>query len=186
MNNRQRTFILVGIVAFALTACAPAVAGLRTGEFAVQNYELLVEDAVVETHDQGYTVERDGLLLAVTMTNRSFDVVLMNRGSEQVVFSVDQSAASVRGLSTRVLPGGTSWINKDSPKPDTIVLPGASAIETLYLDSHIYYSSGIKVRPFLDGTTEQVGDIVLSLALTVDGEPAPLVLRFTPSGRVSN
>lgn len=185
MNNRQRAIIIGAIVTFALTACAPTVAGLRTGEFAVQHYDLQVDNATVEAHDQGYTVERDDIITAVTMTNRSFDVVLINKTAHQAVLSIDESAASIRGLSSRLLPGGTSWLTRHSSKPDAIILPNASVIETFYPESHAYFSQGIQIRPFLDGTADQVGEILLSLALTVDGAPAPLLLRFTPKQLVT-
>jgi len=170
-----------------LAACAPGTKfgknpDLGSRAYAVQQFTLAVKDAVVTPLESSYKVEAEDFTLAVTMRDTGFAIILSNKTDSNLTVNYDRSAASVRGLSSRIIPGNASWMTRNSSQPPSIALPNATVFESLSLVEYMYFSSGIKFLPMFYEDHSQTGDIVLSPALEVNESPRTLTLTFSPKG----
>lgn len=184
--RHHRILILIALAAtLLLAACAPGATfgknpDLGSGAYAVQHFALAVDDAVVMPLESSYKVEAEDFTLVVTMRDTGFAIILTNKTDSNMTVNYDRSAASVRGLSSRVIPGNASWMTRNSPQPPSIALPDATVFESLFLVEYMYFSSGIKFLPMFNEDPSQKGNIVLSLALEVNELPRTLTLTFSP------
>lgn len=104
------------------------------------------EKKIVKFNEEGatkYRFEDEAILVEWAHTNKSFVFRLKNKTENSIKLIWNEAVyVDSNGMSHRVMHQGVKYIERNNPQPPTVVVRGASVLDSVTPTDNVYYISG--------------------------------------------
>jgi len=118
-------------------------------------------DKIEEEESTNYYFEDSVVKIIWIPSPQEFDFVLINKSTYSIKIIWDEAVfVNENGISHRVIHSGIRYIDRENPKPPSVVPGGATIKDLVYPTDYVYYSSGVGWRrrpllPVMTGVSEE-------------------------------
>lgn len=170
---------VIALLGIGLVGCAPtALYDVREGS---KVWTMTVDGHLIRPDTAGtFTYKTPEYEMTLTLYRTIIAFTLVNLSDKVLRLSWDESAMVLSdGRSSRVVNGGTTWGDRNAPKPPSIVPPKAKISDAFYPLATAYFSNGWNFEPLFDYPVSKETNIRISVALTVGDQPQRKDFLFT-------
>lgn len=174
----MRNLFVVMVFAMLLGGCAPTVT--YRAEDGAKTFTMVVDGKAYQAQGAAFAYKSQDYEIFFVIYPKFIAVTLVNNSDKVIRLNWDESAMILpNGKTSRVVPGATSWIDRNQPKPPAIIPPKSKLEDGFYPLENAYFYEGFNFVDMFAYPIKTETNIRLFIALSVGDQPQRLEVLFT-------